>query len=323
MKITQIESEKIYAPVNKEMERVERILREELEGEMEELIIPARSILFAQAKRLRPALLLNICKMLGRVRKEAYYLAAVVELIHTASLIHDDIVDEADKRRGQPSVNAKWGDKRAVLVGDFLVARASRLALKYGDKRILSLLADTVERMSKGETLEVSLRGKGVMREKDYLRIIDLKTASLFSACARAGAILGRATPLQEKHLTHFGRYIGLAFQITDDLLNIIGEEKVLGKPTSSDIERGNLTLPLLALLGDERREKVREVLRRYWGDPQRIKEVLEKNGGIRKARKKAEGFVRRAKRFLEIFPPSPSKEALLTLCDFVIMRER
>lgn len=307
----------LYSPIEGEKQMVEAILQEQMKDVPEELSIPASSILFANGKRLRPILLLNICKMLGRIRKEAYYLAAAVELIHTASLIHDDIIDDADIRRGVPSVNTKWGSKIAVLAGDLLVAKAAKLVIKYGDRRIFSLIADVVEKMSKGEALELSLRGKKDITEKDYLRVINLKTASLFATAARIGAIIGGANQRQEKLLFLFGRNLGLAFQITDDILNITSEEKVMGKPTISDIKEGNFTLPYLLLL---KRGGLRELIKM---DPNHIREVLGKSGVLAKSEQKARSYIERAKRYLEHFPPSPAKEALLKLCDFIIGRRK
>lgn len=307
----------LYSPIEGEKQMVEAILQEQMKDVPEELSIPASSILFANGKRLRPILLLNICKMLGRIRKEAYYLAAAVELIHTASLIHDDIIDDADIRRGVPTVNTKWGSKIAVLAGDLLVAKAAKLVIKYGDRRIFSLIADVVEKMSKGEALELSLRGKKDITEKDYLRVINLKTASLFATAARIGAIIGGANQRQEKLLFLFGRNLGLAFQITDDILNITSEEKVMGKPTISDIKEGNFTLPYLLLL---KRGGLRELIKM---DPNHIREVLGKSGVLAKSEQKARSYIERAKRYLEHFPPSPAKEALLKLCDFIIGRRK
>ncbi len=309
-----------YEPIKSELGIVEDILKEELKDVPEELALPASSILFANGKRLRPALLLNICKMLGRVSKRACSIAAGIELIHTASLVHDDIIDEADMRRGNPSVNAKWGEKIAVLVGDLLVAKAGKLFLKWGDKRMLSLVADTVERMSRGEAMELLLREKGEISEREYLKIIELKTASLFRTTVKIGAILGRANRIQERNLSLFGKYIGLAFQITDDILNITSDEKRMGKPIISDIEKGNPTLPLLPLF---QKGILRELMEKYRGKPKLIKKYLEESGGLEKARRKAEGFIKRAKRYLAIFPPSPAKEAILKLSDFIIHRER
>lgn len=307
----------LYSPIEGEKQMVEAILQEQMKDVPEELSIPASSILFANGKRLRPILLLNICKMLGRIRKEAYYLAAAVELIHTASLIHDDIIDDADIRRGVPTVNTKWGSKIAVLAGDLLVAKAAKLVIKYGDRRIFSLIADVVEKMSKGEALELSLRGKKDITEKDYLRVINLKTASLFATAARIGAIIGGANQRQEKLLFLFGRNLGLAFQITDDILNITSEEKVMGKPTISDIKEGNFTLPYLLLL---KSGGFRELIKM---DPNHIREVLGKSGVLAKSEQKARSYIERAKRYLEHFPPSPAKEALLKLCDFIIGRRK
>lgn len=296
---------------------MEAILQEELKDVPKELSLPASSILFANGKRLRPVLLLNICKMLGRVRKEAYYLAAAVELIHTASLIHDDIIDDADMRRGVPSVNSKWGSKIAVLVGDLLVSKAGKLILKYGDRRVLSLMADVLEKMSKGEALELSLRGKRDITERDYFKVINLKTASLFAAVARIGAIVGGANEKQERLLYLFGKNLGLAFQITDDILNITSEKEVMGKPTTSDVKEGNLTLPYILLL---KKSKLRELLGL---EPQYLREILERNGILDKAKEKAESYIAKAKSYLAPFPPSPAKEAILQLCDFVILRRK
>ncbi len=305
-----------YALLEKERVKVEAILREQMRDVPEELSLPASSILFTNGKRLRPVLLLNICKMLGKVKRKAYYLAAAVELIHTASLIHDDIIDEADMRRGVPSVNVRWGSKVAVLVGDLLVAKAAKLTLRWGDRRIFPLVADTVEKMSKGEALELTMRGREDVTLRDYLRIINLKTASLFATTARIGAIVAEANEEQERLLYLFGKNLGLAFQITDDILNITSEEQLMGKPISSDIKKGNLTLPYI-LLGNH---KLRELLRL---EPQCLREELEKRGVLKKAEEKAEGYIAKAKSYLAPFPPSPAKEVVLQLSDFILRRRK
>lgn len=306
-----------YSPIEGEMQRVEAILHEQFEDVPEELSLPASSILFANGKRLRPLLLLNGCKMLGRVKKEACYLAAAVELVHTASLVHDDIIDEADMRRGVPSVNNKWGSKIAVLVGDLLVAKAAKLVIKYGDKRVFSLIADVVEKMSKGEALELSLRGRQDIKERDYFRVINLKTASLFATAARIGAMVGGADKTQERHLYLFGRNFGLAFQITDDILNLTSEEKIMGKPAISDIKEGNPTLPYIWLL---KKRYFPEFLKI---EPHHLREILEKSGVLRRTVRRAQHYITKAKGYLAHFPPSSAKEAVLKMCDFIIWRRK
>jgi geranylgeranyl pyrophosphate synthase len=309
-----------YSPIKEELTIVEEILINQLKDVPEELSTPASSLLFANGKRLRPALLLNICKMLERVEKRALYIAAGIELVHTASLVHDDVIDEANMRRGNPSVNAKWGNKIAVLVGDLLVAKAARLFLKWGNKRIFSIIAQAVEMMSRGEAMELLLRGKEEIKERDYLKVIELKTASLFSATARIGAILGNANREEEKRLSLFGKYIGLAFQITDDILNITSDEKRMGKPSISDIKEGNLTLPFIPLI---KKGILRNLWAQYRFEREELRKKLEESGGLGKARRKAEIFINKAKNYLDFFPPSPAKEAVLQLSDFIISRER
>ncbi|MBC7328488.1 polyprenyl synthetase family protein [bacterium] len=311
--------QRIYQPILKEKEKVELILQEQLKDVPPELSAPASSILFSNGKRLRPVLLLNVAKMLGKVKKQACYLAAALELIHTASLIHDDIIDEADLRRGVPSINSKWGNKIAVLVGDLLVAKAARLALKWGDKNILALVAGVIEKMSRGEALELALRGRDNIGEKDYLKIIDLKTASLFAAAARIGAILGGANQEQEKNLYRFGRYLGLAFQITDDILNIISDEQVMGKPTKTDFKKGNLTLPYIL---SSREGKSQGIMPSY-PSMEITDETVYQTIGVDKARQKAEKYIANAKKCLENFPPSPAKEAVLLMSDFILIRRK
>jgi octaprenyl-diphosphate synthase len=309
-----------YNPIKEELILVEGILRNQLQDVPQELSDPASSLLFANGKRLRPALLLNICKMLGKVEKRALYISAGIELVHTASLVHDDVIDEANLRRGNPSINAKWGNKIAVLVGDLLVAKAARLFLKWGNKRIFSIIAQAVEKMSRGEALELLLRGKEEIRESDYLKVIELKTASLFMATTRIGAILGNANRDEERRLSFFGKYIGLAFQITDDILNITSDEKRMGKPIISDIKEGTLTLPFIPLL---KQGILKDLLAMNRLEREELMKKLEESGGLEKARRKAEMFVNKAKSYLAPFPPSPAKEAVLQLSDFIISRER
>jgi len=200
-------------------------------------------------KRIRPALLLLACRACGFRGERAIVLASVVEFIHTATLLHDDIIDQATVRRGRRSVNSRWGNDITVLLGDFLYTKSMSMALSQDNLRILRLLSDVTLRMIEGELLEIERNGDLTMREADHIDIIRRKTADLFSACMRIGAMLGEAGEEREAALASYGLNLGVCFQMVDDLLDFTADEKVLGKPVASDLREGKLTLPVIYLL--------------------------------------------------------------------------
>jgi octaprenyl-diphosphate synthase len=279
-------------------------------------------------KRLRPALVLLSSKLCGYEGPAAIRLGTVVELIHTATLIHDDVIDEADTRRGRPSTNSRWGDHMSVLVGDWLYMQAFDIALAERNFKILDLLIGLTKAMVEGELLQLTWQRKADVSEEVYFDLTYRKTACLFSACLRLGALLAGKSEEEESLLGEYGRKLGLSFQLIDDVLDFISSEEILGKPIGNDLREGKVTLPLIYLLqrcGQQEAQKVRAVLEEGGFNPVGFGEVLQlidRYHTLRAAREKAREFARQAKRCLEKFPDTPYKDALRSLPDFMVDRE-
>ena len=279
-------------------------------------------------KRLRPALVLLASKLCGYEGPSAIRLGAVVEMIHTATLVHDDIIDGAETRRGRPSTNSRWGNHRSVLVGDWLYMQAFNIALAERNFRILDLLIGLTQTMVEGELLQLTLLKRIDVSEGDYLELAYRKTACLFAACLRLGALLGQKSDAIETRLGSCGANLGLAFQLVDDLLDFTSSEEQLGKPVGNDLREGKVTLPLIYLLPrcqPEERRKISQVLED--GNFQRvslaeIQQLIERYGVLDAAHDKAREFGRLARQALEDFPGSLYKEALRALAVFIVERQ-
>ena len=318
----------VYNHIQAELGRVEESLKI-FSASPNRLISEISNYLFQKkGKRIRPALLILCSRLLNYQGEEHIFMAALVEFIHTASLIHDDIIDNAGLRRGRDSVHARWGPNISVLLGDYLYIRTIGLSQESAHPEIIRILTDVSARMIEGELTEYHLSGNLETAEQDYIDIIDKKTASLFSAACQIGAILSRATREQERRLVDYGRNLGLAFQVTDDLLDFQGEEKRLGKPVLSDLSEGRITLPLIYALrhdGSESRERLRTLLekkkldRRAKGE---ILDIIKANGALDYGHRKAEEFSRRAREVVSGFPESTHRDALSLLAEFVLNRD-
>jgi octaprenyl-diphosphate synthase len=286
----------------------------------------SRYIFEKKGKRLRPALVLLAEMLFGSRRAEDVRVASLVELLHAASLVHDDIVDRAETRRGRQTVHARWGPNVTVLLGDYLYIRTIGLALGSAHERVIGILTGVSERMIEGELDEYAASGNTLSEER-YLDIITKKTASLFEACARLGAVLAGAAPQQEEALAAFGLNLGLAFQVRDDLLDLVGDEKELGKPVLSDISEGRMTLPLIHAAGSRDARARESVLglfgRKAISRPDRVAllEALERTGSLSYASDRARDYARRAVGCLAGFPDSPAKKMLTAIADFVVSR--
>ncbi len=225
--------------------QVERAMREQLASESELIALLGDHVLLAGGKRIRPALLLLVAELCGYTGPRRIQVAAAVELLHTATLLHDDVVDFAHLRRGRPSANALWDNRRAVLVGDFFYARASAMIVEDGDLDILLTFAETIRAMAEGELLQLQYSFDPTVTEAHYYSVIERKSAALLSAACDAGAILGGVTRAERRNLSEFGRELGLAFQLRDDALDYQGGEADLGKSPYTDLREGKVTLPL------------------------------------------------------------------------------
>jgi octaprenyl-diphosphate synthase len=307
---------------------VEDILLQSSRSEVELISVAAHHILNAGGKRFRPQLALLSAHLFEYDGPAVVPMAAAMELIHTATLVHDDIVDESDSRRGRATANFFWGNSASVLMGDFLVIKAFTIATETGDLRLLRLLCDTIGRMCEGEVLQICARSEPGLAIDTYLKIIEAKTAVLMATCCRTGALLGEAKRSQTEALTAFGRKVGLAFQIIDDILDYTGDEEVLGKPVGSDLREGKVTLPLIYALqraGSADRECLAEALERpaalKTAEIAAVAAVIERYGGFEASRETAAGFVQDARRDLEAAPAGPPRDGLLYLAEKSVQR--
>jgi octaprenyl-diphosphate synthase len=314
--------------VEDDLARVEAFFEEQCRSDVRLVGEIARYIREGGGKRIRPALLLLACRLAGYRGERAVLLGSVVEFIHTATLLHDDIIDEATVRRGRRSVNSRWGNDITVLAGDFLYTKSMSMALSQENLRILRLLSDVTLRMIEGELLEIEGNGNLAAAEAHHLDIIRRKTADLFSACTQIAGILAEVGPEREQALARYGLDLGICFQMVDDLLDFTADEKVLGKPALSDLREGKLTLPVIFLLrraGSPAQEMVRAVLDdRGFGRVSReaLVDLAREHGALDEARRAAERYAESARQQLRAFEPSPYREALEALPDFILARD-
>jgi len=319
----------VYKNVKEDLDEVEEQLKL-FSQSSNELISEVSTYLFQNTgKRIRPALLVLCSKLLGYQGKEHILIAALVETIHTASLIHDDIIDNSTLRRGRKSVHAKWGPNITVLLGDYLYIKSISLSLQSEYSQIIHILTDISARMIEGELIEYCMSGNLELAERDYLEIINKKTASLFSASCQLGGIIGEASKKEENYLIDFGTNLGMSFQIIDDLLDYTGEENFLGKPVLSDLKEGRITLPLIYTLqndGKANRERITEILRKrnFERDSQKeILHILKSNGSLDYTYKKAEELSQKSKEIISQFPQSIHRDALTLFPDYIITRNK
>ncbi len=317
---------RIYAGIAGDLRLVDRKLREISRSRVPLIAEIGRYLFQKTGKRIRPALVLLCAKVFGGRNPEKILLASLVELVHTSSLIHDDIIDNADTRHGQPTLHAKWGPNVTVLLGDHLYIKSLSLSLESRLPRVTSVLAEASVRMIEGEITEYEQNGDLDLEEKDYLDIIGRKTAALFSASCRLGGILGGAGAREDEALADYGKNIGLCFQIVDDVLDYSGDRNALGKPVLNDLAEGRVTLPLiLALARDKSGLRTRvEELARDSNDPRArhdIARMVRSCGAIDEALGQAAEFSRRSKASLACLPRSASTESLALLADFVLSR--
>jgi len=280
-------------------------------------------------KRIRPAILLLGSQLAGYDGPIGPRLGAVVEMIHSATLIHDDIIDNANVRRGRASVNAQWGNEITVLMGDWLYMTSFRLALGERQLKVLDVLIEATRKMVEGELIQLTYNGNLDITEEQHLEISIRKTAFLFSACSQLGAILGAVNGELEENLRLYGLNVGLAFQLVDDVLDFTSTESTLGKPVGSDLKEGKLTLPLIYLMRDgkpQHRELVRNALQNRTLDAETrdtIIQLVRDYGTADRVLEKAHNYGSKAKACLEAFPPSKAREALMSIPEYIVERDR
>lgn len=326
--IKNLTGREIFELVRSDLQKVEDEFCQQIISSVSPVTEIGQYLQVSGGKRLRPALVLLACRFCDYQGPAAIRLGAVVELIHTATLVHDDVIDEAEIRRGRPSSNSRWGNHLSVLAGDWLYMQAFNVALSERNFKVLDLLIGLTQVMVEGELLQLAHLRKLSVTEDEYLDLAYRKTASLFSACLRLGAILGRRSDEEEMKLGEYGTNLGLAFQLTDDLLDFTSSEEKLGKPIGNDLREGKVTLPLIYLLRHGRPEesnKVRRVFEERGFHSVRLEEILEmveRRGTLRAARDKARHFADLAIGCLAGFPDSQYKDALRSLAEFVVERE-
>ena len=318
--------EDIFNDVREEIDRVETILVESLNSDV--LLIPkvGQYVFQSGGKRMRPLLAILSSRICSYEGDTHLTMAAVIELIHTATLLHDDVVDHADLRRGARSVNNLWSSETSILVGDFLFTQAFCMMVESKDLEVLDLLSRTCRELAEGEILELSKSGDPAITEEDYLNIVKNKTAVLIAAAGCLGAILSKRMEVKG-NLVDYGLSLGMAFQLIDDLLDFAADEKELGKTIGKDLFEGKVTLPIIRTLeksSDEEREKLSSIIQtrsQQEQDLQIIIEAVHNSDSLEYTQWIAEQYVRKAKESLGVFPDGRYKTALLEVADFVAAR--
>jgi len=320
--------ESIIEPIERDFLRFKDIYKIFLHTDIKLLNIILRYITNQDGKKIRPILLLLSGGLCGGINELNFKAAVTVEILHTASLIHDDVVDNAGERRGVPTVNNLWKNQLSVLVGDYLLSNVLKNAVEMDNSEILKILSEITLRMPKGEILQIESSREFVVDEDIYFNIISNKTAGLFSACCEISAVIANVDLNKRIALKKFGEYLGIAFQIKDDLFEFNGERKIIGKPKGVDIKNNSITLPLIYSLNNcdkKDRENIIGLLRKgaKKNDIKKIISFTEKLGGIEYANKNALRYANLAKNNLNLFNDSVYKESLLKFVDFAIYREK
>ena len=319
----------IFESIRADLESVDREFGRQVQSQVELIPKIGRYIQTSGGKRMRPAVLLMASRLSGYQGDRAVLYAAVVEFIHTATLVHDDIIDDSDLRRGRLAVHSRWGNDITVLLGDYLYIKSMALALTYDTLDIVRLLCDVTLRMIEGELFQLTKNGDADITEEQHFDIIRRKTAYLFGGCAQIGGLLGKVTKEREEALQQYGFNLGIAFQLVDDLLDFTGDARALGKPIGADLREGKMTLPLIHLLqqDDEAGGRIvrdimasRSTTEEQWDQ---LLGILGRHRSIDYAYRRASEYAERAKKPLSAFPPSSERDALFALPDYVLSRDR
>ena len=318
----------IARPIQQHLGAFDEVFRRSIRSNIGLVDLITRYILHQKGKKVRPLLVLLTADMCGGVTEKTYRGATLVEILHTATLIHDDVVDDADTRRGLASINAVWKNKIAVLMGDFLLSKGLLLSLEYDDIHFLKTTTTAVKRMSEGEIHQIQKSRKLDMDEETYLKIIGDKTASLLATCCEIGAASTTDDPEKQRLMREYGENVGIAFQIRDDLLDYIGRKSITGKPTGLDLSEKKLTLPLIHAISQAPPREGKDIIGmiRNGGkkiDVRGIVDFVTKHGGIDYAAAKGAFYASRAKDTLSCFPDGASKTSLVAFADFVVTRNK
>ena len=319
----------IFEPIREDLDAVEREFVRHIQSRVALIPEMGRYIQKSGGKRVRPAVLLMASRLSGYQGERAVLYASVVEFIHTATLVHDDIIDGADLRRGRMAVHSRWGNDITVLLGDYLYIKSMAMALTQDSLEVIRLLCDVTLRMIEGELYQLTKTGVVDIAEEEHFEIIRRKTAFLFGGCAQIGGMLGGVTPERESALRDYGFNLGVAFQLVDDLLDYTADQKALGKPIGGDLREGKVTLPIIFLLqqgGAEADGLIRTVVQERAVTPEQWHEILRLMREYRAtelAYERAVEYTNRAKSCLNAFPPSRERDALMALPDYVLQRDR
>jgi octaprenyl-diphosphate synthase len=326
-KRTAIDIDGVFRYLRTDLRKVERALASCLKSPVPLIPVVGKHITLSGGKRIRPAVLLLVADACGYRGSRRTVMSVVTEYMHTATLLHDDVVDLGTMRRGKPSANVVFGNSVSILVGDFLFARASQLMTEDGDIDVLGIYARTLVSLSEGEVLQLMRTRDPGITEEEYLTVVFCKTASLIAAASEVGAVLAGADPATRRAMFRFGKAVGIAFQLVDDILDYNGTEKELGKRPLQDLREGKVTLPLIHALrvaGRVERERAKAALAKKKlsaGDVDFLAGLVDRHGGIAFASARAREFVRRGKRYLSRLPGSPARESLRVLSDYVVSR--
>ncbi len=316
----------LFAPIAADMQAVDAVIRNRLYSDVVLIRQVAEYIIHSGGKRLRPALVLFTAGAMGYQGTQHHELAAVVEFIHTATLLHDDVVDESELRRGNKTANAMFGNAASVLVGDFLYSRAFQMMVGVDDMRVMRVLSDATNVIAEGEVLQLLNCHNADVVVDDYLRVIRYKTAKLFEAAARLGGILGGASEEQEARLAAFGTHLGTAFQLIDDVLDYSADEAETGKHLGDDLAEGKPTLPLIHVMQHgtpEQAALVRNAIEHGGRDDfAAVLGAIQATGALDETRRYAQAEAQRAIEAISVLPPSIFKDALLQLSDFAVSRK-
>jgi octaprenyl-diphosphate synthase len=319
--------EAVLALIGKDLKNVELQFKKDLHSDVPLIQKVSEYVISSGGKRIRPMLLILSAYLSGYRGNRHVPIASVIEFIHTATLLHDDVVDNANLRRGLASANSLWGNQASVLVGDFLYCKSFALMVADGDLNILKLLANATTVLAEGEVLQLIYTKNPAITEEQYIDVVRCKTAILLAAACQAGGIMGGVSPEREAALREFGMELGIAFQMVDDSLDYSASEEQFGKSIGHDLEEGKITLPLIHTLekctADEKKQ-ITDVIKKeiiVKDDFKTVYELVEKYGGLDYSLDMAKKYSDRSKKSLEIFENSPEKDALLKLADYIVTR--
>lgn len=317
----------IYEPLNKYLKEYNTFFKSQIKTNVSLLDLILRYITKKKGKQLRPVLVILSAELCGGVDRRTYIGASMIEFLHTATLIHDDVVDESDKRRGLATINSTWNNKIAVLVGDYLLSKGLLLAIDNDEFEFLKATSDAVKRMSEGELLQIQKSKEYNIDEETYYKIISDKTASLLSTCTQIGAISATTDLSLQKALKNFGEMVGMAFQIRDDIFDYLGKSSTIGKPVGNDLKEKKITLPLIYSLKHSDNKKTKEIVHILKKNELTKKDItyivnyVKNSGGIDYAQNIAKNYIQKAINELSIFPDSEVKQSLINFSNFVINR--